>query len=293
MSKLWLWGCLMLLGAGWGLATPLTKIAVTAGYRPFGLIFWQLMIAASLLGLLRIKQGRGFALPRADLWFCGAIALIGTIIPNTASYGAAAHLPAGVMAVILAFVPIFAFPLALFMRLETVSWLRGLGLVAGGAGVVLLVQPEAVAWAPGALWWVPIALLAPFFYGLEGNVVAKWGPVSLSATDVLFYASLIGVIFAAPLAIFTGQFISPFTTWGAAEGAIVLGGLIHVVVYSGYVWLVRAAGSVFAAQVAYLVTAFGVGWSMLLLNESYGGFFWGALVIILSAVLLVRPKDAQ
>jgi drug/metabolite transporter (DMT)-like permease len=47
---------LVMLGAGWGLTQPLTKITVTAGYQPFGLIFWQMLIGAVLLGMFRWRQ---------------------------------------------------------------------------------------------------------------------------------------------------------------------------------------------------------------------------------------------
>ena len=32
-------GVLLIMGAGWGLTQPLSKIAVSTGYRHFGLIF--------------------------------------------------------------------------------------------------------------------------------------------------------------------------------------------------------------------------------------------------------------
>jgi drug/metabolite transporter (DMT)-like permease len=47
------------------------------------------------------------------------------------------------------------------------------------------------------------------------------------------------------------------------------------VVYAGYVWLVGRAGAVFAAQVAYLVTLFGVFWAMLILGETLFGLGLG------------------
>lgn len=33
---------LILMGAGWGATQPLSKIAVSEGYRHFGIIVWQL-----------------------------------------------------------------------------------------------------------------------------------------------------------------------------------------------------------------------------------------------------------
>ena len=76
---------LIFCGAAWGITQPLAKIAVSAGYRHFGIIFWQFAIGAALLGA--INAGRGRPLPRTprDLVFCTVIALIGTLLPNATS----------------------------------------------------------------------------------------------------------------------------------------------------------------------------------------------------------------
>jgi drug/metabolite transporter (DMT)-like permease len=41
----------------------------------------------------------------------------------------------------------------------------------------------------------------------------------------------------------------------------------HALAYAGYVWMVGRAGAVFAAQVSYLVTAFGIFWAWLIFWE--------------------------
>jgi drug/metabolite transporter (DMT)-like permease len=143
------------------------------------------------------------------------------------------------------------------------------------------------------VFWVPVAMLAPLCYAFEGNIVSKWGTHGLGPGHVLFGASLIGACLALPLAIGTGQFIDPRTDWGAPELALVLSSLIHVGVYTGYVWLVGRAGSVFAAQVAYVVTGAGVLWSMLILSERYSGWVWGAMALILVGMALVQPRRKE
>ena len=55
-------------------------------------------------------------------------------------------------------------------------------------------------------------------------------------------------------------------------------------------WLVGRAGAVFGGQVAYLVTGFGVVWSMLLLGERYSGWVWAALALMLAGLALVQPR---
>jgi drug/metabolite transporter (DMT)-like permease len=161
-----------------------------------------------------------------------------------------------------------------------------LGLV----GVVLIAAPETSLPDRAMLAWIPVALISVLCYAFEGNYVARWGIEGLDAIQVLFGASLIGALIALPLAVGSGQFITPFGPWGAAEWALVASSVIHVVVYAIYVWLVGRAGPVFAVQVSYLVTGFGVGWAMLLLGESYSPYIWAALGLVLLGVFLVQPR---
>ena len=294
------------MGAGWGITQPLTKIAVSTGYRHLGLIFWQLALGAVALAVVRslavnkTDRGRslGLRLPtlRTDsqaLFVYVVIALIGTILPNSATYEAIRHLPSGLISILLSLVPMFAFPIALMLKNEQFALLRLGGLLLGLVGVALIVAPEASLPDRAALAFIPIALIAPFFYGLEGNAVAKWGTAGLSPVDVLYGASVVGAIIALPLAVLSGEFINPLGPWGAAEFALIASSFVHVAVYTAYVWMVGAAGPVFAVQVSYLVTGFGVFWAMLLLGESYSAWVWGAMGLIFIGVFLVQPRKRE
>jgi drug/metabolite transporter (DMT)-like permease len=61
--------------------------------------------------------------------------------------------------------------------------------------------------------------------------------------------------------------------------------------YSSYVWLAARAGAVFASQTSYIVTGTGVLWAMVLLNETYSAFVWGALALMLLGLALVQPRE--
>ena len=285
-------GLLAVLGAGWGITLPLAKIPVSEGYRHFGLIFWQLVISGILLGVLTALRGRGLPLGRRQLIMYLVIALIGTVLPNSASYQAAVHLPAGVISILISMVPFFAFPIALALANDRFGWLRLGGLCCGVLGVALLVGPEASLPERSMVAFIPLALVAPALYGLEGNVVARWGTAGLDPIQLLFGASVVGAVIALPLAVATGHWIDPRPPWRAPDLALMLSSVIHAVVYSTYIWLVGRAGAVFAAQVSYLVTGFGVIWSMLLLGERYSGWIWAAMALIFLGLFLVQPRPA-
>ena len=55
--------------------------------------------------------------------------------------------------------------------------------------------------------------------------------------------------------------------------------------------MVGAAGAMFAVQVSYLVTGFGVIWAMLILGESYSGWVWAAMAVMFLGMFLVQPRE--
>ena len=284
---------LLAIGAGWGLTQPLGKIAVSTGHAPLGLVFWQLAIGATLLGALAALRGRRIAVgrPRVALWTM--IALLGTILPNSASYRAVAHLPSGIVSILLSMMPMLAFPMALALGTDRFSKARLGGLALGLLGVALIALPGASLPDAAMLAWIPVALIAPAFYALEGNLVARLGTAGLDPAETLLGACVIGAAIAAPLALVSGAFVDPRGPWGPAEWALLGSACIHFVVYLGYVWLVGRAGATFAAQVSYLVTGFGVLWAMALLGERYGWSVWAALAAMFAGLFLVQPRPPR
>ncbi len=283
-------GVLVLLGAGWGITQPLAKIAVSTGYGHFGLIFWQLFISAAVLGAINLVRRKGLPLRLAALRVYVMIALVGTVIPNSASYQAIVHLQSGLMSVLLAVIPMLAFPIAVTLGLDRFSVMRMGGLSLGLVGVLLIVMPDAGLPDPSLTVWVLVALIAPLCYAFEGNFVAKWGLAGLDPVQALFGASVLGLGFALPLAWMSDQFIDPRGPWTAADYGLLGSSLVHAFVYVVYVWLVARAGPTFAAQVSYLVTGFGVFWALLLLGESYSPYIWAALGLMLAGMALVQPR---
>jgi len=127
-------------------------------------------------------------------------------------------------------------------------------------------------------WW-----RCSLAYAVEGNFL-EWSRIRAEDQlpdpfQILFGASVVGLGLALPLALLSGQFISPLRPWGAPEWGIMAISLLSTSAYSGYIWLIGRTGPVFAAQVSYLVTGFGVVWSMVLLGETYSGWIWLALAL--------------
>jgi drug/metabolite transporter (DMT)-like permease len=285
-----LYAALIMIGAAWGITQPFSKIAVSEGYRHFGLIFWQFALGGVLLAVINRVRGQGLPMERRHIVLYVIIALIGTLLPNSASYTAAIHLPSGILSIILSLIPMLSFPIALALGMDRFSALRLLGLCLGLVAILLIALPESSLPDRSMVWWLPMALIAPMFYAIEGNFVAKFGTAGLDPVQVLLGACCVGTVMALALALLTGQWISPLPPWGAPDLAVVGSSIAHALAYVGYVWMVGRAGAVFSAQVSYVVTVFGIFWAWILLGETYSGWVWAAVALMFTGLFLVQPR---
>ena len=281
---------LVLIAAIWALTFPLTKIAVLGGYRNFGIIFWSSTISVAVLGVLVRMRGLNLPLQPAALVRYFFVALFGTMLPSAASYTAAEHLPAGVIAVCMPMIPLLSLPLAISLGLDSATPVRLLGLALGVSGVLMITLPDASLPDSSQAAYVLLVLLAVLCYAIEGVGLGRLGRAGLDSVQLLLGASVLSFIVTLPIAVATGTFIIPVLPFSMADYAVLLSGLANTGAYVGYVWMVGRGGAVFASQVAYLVTGFGVLWSMALLGESYSIWIWGAFIVIIAGLFLTQPK---
>jgi drug/metabolite transporter (DMT)-like permease len=281
---------LVFMGAGWGATQPLAKIAVSTGYGHFGLVFWQQVLGAALMlvvcTLRRTRLPRTAAALRAYL----AIALIGTVLPNTLSYQAAVHLPSGVMSLLLSVIPMFAFVIALLLGNDRFALRRLFGLLFGLVGVLIVIVPSVDLGQSVPVGWAAVYLVVAAFYAFEGNYVARWGVAGLDPFQLMLGASAMGLVIITPLMLATGQTIIPQFPLPQPQQALVASSVIHVLVYAGYVWLVGRAGAVFTVQVSYMVTGFGLFWAWLVLGEPVSAVIFVALGVMFAGMYLVQPR---
>lgn len=278
------WIALVVFGVGWGLVQPLSKIAVDGGFAPFGMMVWQGVVSVILAGAL--AAGKGLPRGRAQWMFCAQVAVLGTLLPHFASFTAMAHLPAGLMSIILALIPIFALLLGGLLGREAFSPLRVIGVVLG-LGAIALIAITGGQMGTGPAWAIGVAALAPLCYAINSTLTASRGMAGLHPLQAFAGAAMIFLPVAVVTATVTGQLRGLSADLPSAS--VLVSSALHTLIYAGYLWLLTRSGAVFASQTAYLVTGFGIIWSMVLLDERYSAWVWLALAAILVALTLVRP----
>ena len=293
MKKAYPYIFLFFIGASWGLTVPLAKIAVSDGYQPFGLMFWQMIIISIVLGTYNFIRRQSLPFNRRVLIFYLIFALISAVIPSAAFYKTVTVLPAGIMSLLLSLIPMMAFPIALILGVDKFSLKRLFGLILGLLAVLLIIGVPSALPDRAMLIFIPLGLLASLMYAFEGNFVARFGTGGVGPLQLFLGSSILGVIIVGPIVVVTGQWINPIHRWGIADFALIFGALIQSVIYTLYIMIVRKYGPVFSVQVSYIVTATGLGWSMLLLNERYSGPIWFALSAMFVGIYLVSPNSTK
>ena len=288
---------LLIIGIVWATTIPLIKIAVSDGLQPFGITFWEVVVVASILFCVILIRGYKVSLKRAHLKYCFVLSLTGTLFPNAFSYIAAAELPAGIMAIIIATVPMCVLVIALLLRTERIAGKRIFGILLGVSAMALLAVPNSSLPDPEKVIYILIAFVAPLSYGIEGNYISLKAPKDLHPVAVLFVASLIALPISGIISIVSGQFFVPNILVGNAfsnaELSILAFASAHAFAYAGYMWLVGLAGPVFTSQIAYIVTIAAVTLSWYFLGEEYSNFVWVALIMMLGGLALVQPDARQ
>ncbi|WP_137700784.1 DMT family transporter [Marimonas lutisalis] len=284
---------LIIVGATWGMTNPLAKISVSTGYSPLGIMFWQLVIVISFAGFVLVMRGHRLPLHRKALVLYAVIALTGTLIPDFLLYTSAAHIPAGILSIIMAVSPMIALPMALLIGIERFDMRRTIGTVLGLGAVVLMVGPKDGLAGPTETVFALVALCSAAFYAVQGNFIIWYSQTDIGPMRMLVGSSALGLLVITPFVVATDQFIDPRGIWTSVEWAIVGTGGLHALAYAGYLALIAQSGPVFASQVAYVVTATGMLWSILLLSEGYSNWVWLSFVLVMIAIRLVQPRRTR
>lgn len=285
-------GILVLLGFLWGSGYSIAHYAMIHGVPPLGYSFWQSLGPALLLTFFgsRQKNVRESCKMRFLPFFliCG---LTGIVIPNSNMYITAAHLPAGLLALLVNTVPLFVYPLACLFKQEFFSMTRFLGVIIGFLGIVYLILPEH-SWAklPEVLQlthWAWVTLLSPLCFAFCSIYISHARPSSVGV-----YASSVGMLitstlFLIPLVIGDHSFYSLLPPFDGPKSAIILEIILSSIGYLLFFYLIQYAGPVYYSLTGGVVGLTGIFWGHLFFGETLDSGQIIAIIMILSAILLI------
>jgi len=250
---------MLLLGAIWGGAFPLLRVASPA-FGPVPLVAVRVAIAAVVLIALARERG---AIRKDALGYL-ALGLINTAVPFSLFSYATLSITGGLASLLNATTPIFGALIAFLWLGERLTALRVVGIVLAFAGVAMLVSGAVGTHSEGALLGVAAGLAGAALYGVAASYSRRRFRDAQPAT--IAAGSVLGATIALwPFAIAYWPSTPPSP--GHWLAAIVLGLVCTALAYVIYFRLLRRVGASRAVTVTFLIPAFGILWGTLFLGE--------------------------
>ena len=282
---------LFLIGALWGGFFVLIKIGVTGGVRPASYLFWFTLMAGTWLYIAATLRRRRPHFARSHILYYLRLGLVRFTFANLILYTVQGRLPVGLMAVIMAFTPIFTHGISLAVRIERFYLLRSFGILLGFGAVLLILVPRSSLPDPELAAWVLLGFGAPLLHAIAYVALSEKsrprGVDSMTlSSGTLFAASFL----ALPVAVAMGDF--QWLSWPFSKGeiALICHSLIAAVNFYAIFELIRIAGPTYMSQANFLSVGFGVLFGILFFGERHSAYVWAAMGLMLAGVALVNMR---
>ncbi|MEL6470698.1 MAG: DMT family transporter [Cyanobacteria bacterium J06623_4] len=253
----------------WGSAFVLMEIALPT-FSPLAIVSGRMVVASVLLNTVIFSQGQRW--PR-DRWVwleCAGLSLVSNLLPFGLVVWGQQYIDASLAAILIAASPVFTVAIASVFGLERMTLTRGIGVLMGFAGVVVLIGPQVLQGfsLKGA---GELAMLAA---ALSYSVAGFWGRrfQRVKAELVSTMTITMGTLLVVPLALVVERPLAQLgsggsAVWGAGLAVVGLGVFSTAIAYIVYFRLLAEMGVVNTSLVSFLVPLSAVLMSAIFLQE--------------------------
>ncbi len=279
---------LLALSTLWGASYSFIRIGVET-IPPVTLIAARTLIAGAIL--LAVLRWRGLTLPRGRrTWGRFAFqAGLNSVVPFTLIAWAQQVTEASLATILNSTSPIFAFLLTVLVtRHEAVTGRKLFGVLAGLAGICLIVGVEALGGLGRGLWAQLAIVAATVCYAgaaIFGKAFRGLDPMMPAAGSLVCGAAIL-----LPASLVADR---PWTLTPTPESVmalLALSVLSTALAFVIYFRLVQTLGSVGTTAQAYLRVPIGVGIGVLFLGETLAATAWAGLGCVVAGVIaMTRP----
>ena len=284
---------LLMIGGLWGFFFVLIKNTVTNGIHPTAYVFWFCLGSGLVVLFIGFLRGSRPPLTKLHLVYYFRAAALRFTFANIILYAAQGKLPVGVMAVIMAFTPIFTHLVSLITRVEQLVWLRLLGILLGFVGVLIIVFPRASLPDPSLAIWVIIGFGTPLLHGLAYVFLSDSNrPPDIDSLQLATGTLLAAAAMALPISLAIGEFHVLAPPFSSGELSMMLHFVLAGINFYGVFELIRIAGPTYMSQSSFMSVVFGVFFGIALLGEQHSLYIWVAIALILGGVALVNMRQS-
>jgi drug/metabolite transporter (DMT)-like permease len=179
--RVWIW--LLSLSILWGGSFFFAKVA-TNELRPLSVVFARVAIAALALNIVLIAT-RHSLFRRTTPWRTYfAMGLLNNLVPFSLIFWGQTHIAVGLASILNATTPLFTVVVAHFLTSdERLTGAKTVALLAGLAGVVLLVGPDMLVQSGASIWGELACLAAALSYAFAGIYGRRFKSMGVSAME--------------------------------------------------------------------------------------------------------------
>ncbi|WP_088347163.1 MULTISPECIES: DMT family transporter [Rhodomicrobium] len=284
------WVLLIVLSMLWGSSFFFAAVAVKQ-VEPFTLAFLRMSLAA--LALAVVAAAMGVKLPKERPVWAGFVVLgaFGTAAPFSLLYWGQTQISGSLTSILNATTPLFTILIAHFATSdEKLSLRRVAGVLAGLAGVVVIIGPSALAGAEqshlpaeaavlaAALCYASVSIFSKRFRGVQPIVIAC-GQLVFGAILILPVTLIFGDPFGHPM---------PDAAGLAAIAGIAL--LSTALAFILYFRILAAAGATNVVLVTLLVPVSAIGLGSLILGEALAPRHFAGLALIACGLMVIDGR---
>lgn len=288
------WILILLLGMVWGTAFMSMNIALD-GFGPVTVAAMRVGFGAPVLivGGALVGQGLDRLGSRRAWAFAAASGVLSFALPFFLLSWGQQYVPSAVAGVAMGTVPLLLLPLVMiFSPEENVTWQKAAGLATGFIGLFLLVGSG--------------------LDGASGDRMSLWGTLACTGTAASYaFGSIVmrrspavpAIAFAAAALLFASAIMVPAALlvegWPETIATTPLTAAVYAAVFPTAlasflrVHIIKTAGSLFMATVAYMVPVWAVIFGVLILGEKLPAGLYAALALILCGIGLSQWKTLR
>jgi drug/metabolite transporter (DMT)-like permease len=278
-------------GLSWGLGFMFIRIAVV-GLSPLMFVFGRAFIATLVLGAVMAATRRRWPTGWLAWRRISVLSVFGMAIPFLLYAWAGQRIPSGLSGIYNAAVPISTVLLSVaVMRQERLGPRKLLGILVGGIGVLIVLEPWNLLGSsfdlPGQMACIIAVLFLGFAFSYTRRAITPLGldPIGVAAAQTLV-TTLFSLLLMPVVGVGTIELSVPIVLSMLAVGALSTG--------FAYIWnfrVIETWGAASASMVTYLVTIVSVTAGMLVLGEMLTlPQFLGAVIVLAGVALGISSK---
>lgn len=278
---------LIFLGSSWGLYFSMLKIAVLSGISYVGILTLTTVgvgIGMTAIALLRKRKPE---FKSRHIIFYLVCALCGYMLPMIAELLVIAHMPAGLLTLIVSISPLATLLFAWAMKTDVISLPRVAGILLGAFAVFAILLPDAHSSEAVAWQWLLITLVVPVSYAIHHNYTALYWPDGSDSYQVACGEAIVASLLLIGFSLFNWQW-QDVQSWNQGHNAILFMAAISLADIYIYFELIRLKGPIYTSHANYFMVVSGVLWGMVIFAERPSPLMWVSVLLLMVSLYLIN-----